>query len=397
MTRTPGREVGAARPGGEVPPADARPDEGPAPDALPGVTAPDGRPAPRRRIAGIDAARGIAVIGMLVVNARFVATGDDVGVVWQIAHGRASLLFVLLAGVGVSFLAHQSRGLSRPGWMTLVWRAVILLPAGLLLDLLGHGAEVILPTYAALFVLAIGLVLLPDRWLAGVAAGVTLLGPVVLLRLHDLRGEAYERDGVSLGRAPVEVLEQLTVFGAYPLVTWTAPFVVGMLIGRLDLRARGVHLRLLLGGAAVAVLAVVVSRLLTRTLGEPTSTAGLDHLVMTTAHSQMPLWLVSGSAAAVAVLGGSLLVADVAGRLMWPLVATGQLALTVYVGHLVVLHFAPEREPVDIGGVAVPLGLLLCVGAVLLASVWRAALAFGPLEAAVRPPWAWAATLDRRG
>ncbi len=51
----------------------------------------------------------------------------------------------------------------------------------------------------------------------------------------------------------------------------------------------------------------------------------------------MPLWMLGSIGSSCAVLGGMLLLADWLPRATWPLAATGQLALTVYVGHLLLL------------------------------------------------------------
>jgi hypothetical protein len=79
-----------------------------------------------------------------------------------------------------------------------------------------------------------------------------------------------------------------------------------------------------------------------------------------------------------------LMAADALGRLVWPLVAAGQLALTIYVSHILAFHWfgAALRSP-EVGG---PLGAALAF-AVLVASLRRSLLPRGPLEAvlALRP------------
>jgi hypothetical protein len=104
-------------------------------------------------------------------------------------------------------------------------------------------------------------------------------------------------------------------------------------------------------------------------------------------HSQMPLWLLGSIGSACAVLGGMLLLADRLPRATWPLAATGQLALTVYVGHLLLLAAHPvlvEREAVPAASFSVAAFMLLAAAACTL---WRAVLPRGPLEAALAAPW----------
>lgn len=55
----------------------------------------------QRRITGIDAARGIALVGMLAIHVMPQFNDDfEPTLVWQVASGTSAALFALLAGVG---------------------------------------------------------------------------------------------------------------------------------------------------------------------------------------------------------------------------------------------------------------------------------------------------------
>ena len=61
---------------------------------------------------------------------------------YALPRGRAAILFVVLAGMGVSLLVGgRSSGYRRFVWTRLAFRAAILLPAGLALQLLDHDAS----------------------------------------------------------------------------------------------------------------------------------------------------------------------------------------------------------------------------------------------------------------
>jgi uncharacterized membrane protein YeiB len=101
----------------------------------------------------------------------------------------------------------------------------------------------------------------------------------------------------------------------------------------------------------------------------------------------MPLWMLGSIGSACAVLGGMLLLAERLPRVTWPLVATGQVALTVYVGHLLLLDTFPEllkRGTVPEAALSVGVFMLLAVAA---STLWRAVLPRGPLEATLAAPW----------
>jgi uncharacterized membrane protein len=75
------------------------------------------------RIPGIDLARGLAIIGMLAVHVGPTHLDGFAGRLYALPHGRASILFVLVARVGVSLLA-ASRTSTAPqgaGWPGTRW------------------------------------------------------------------------------------------------------------------------------------------------------------------------------------------------------------------------------------------------------------------------------------
>ena len=338
------------------------------------------------RLAGIDVARASAIVGMLAVHVGPTAQGDLSGRLYALPHGRASLLFFVLAGVGVALLGRSQRTPTRATWVALAWRAAVLLPAGLALQALEHGAYVVLPEYALLFLVAIVLLGLSDRWLLGLAALGTLAGPVVHLLGQMHEPATYARAGLTIDESAGQILHGLVLSGPYPLVTWAVPFVVGLWLGRRDLTARSTRHWLIAVGAATSAGAWAVSSVLVLILGDPVPPAGWDQLIARSAHSQMPLWLVGGTGWALFALGVCLEIAERAGRFVWPLAALGQLALTVYVGHLVALHLAPDLLTADTVGQAAAIVALMTAAAVALSTGWRSFAARGPLEVMLRPP-----------
>ena len=348
---------------------------------------------PHRRLRGLDAARAIAVLGMVMVHFGPTPAPDtDLGNLYGVSHGRASVLFVLLAGVGAAlFVGDRSRG--RPtlarGWLVL--RGALLLPLGLWLQELDHGALVILQYYAVYFLFAALVLTLPDRWLLAGGAALLVGGPLVYLWGKMLAPELFTRaEPASLDEPVSKMADDLLLTGAYPLVVWAAPLLVGMWIGRRNLASLLVRWSLLVLGLAVAVAAPLATDRLAVTFSETfqePGVSGFADLLTDEPHSQMPLWMLGSIGSACAVLGGMLLLADRLPRLTWPLAATGQLALTVYVGHLLLLDAFPEllrSETVLAASLTVGAFMLLAAAGCTL---WRAVLPRGPLEAALAAPW----------
>lgn len=344
-----------------------------------GLAARAATPAPRIR--GVDVARAVAIVGMVAVHIGPTDVAGIAGQAYALPHGRSVLLFVLLAGAGVSLLERgRSAGLTP---VRLVWRAVVLLPAGLALQELDHSVAVILQDYALVFVVALALRPLSDRWLLVVAGAVFVLGPVTHVSLEHAYPDVVTGYTVGLSDPPGEILRGLVVTGPYPLITYLAPFALGMWIGRRDLTQPRVVRWLFLAGAAVAVGILWLGTRLHDAVAE----SGWWALALDPEpHSQSLVWLASSTGAAAAVLAACVAAAALVPRAITPLVALGQLALSVYVGHLLVIAAFVEAVRVDdVAGAALRL-LVFTVVAALLAWGWRAAFRRGPLELALHAP-----------
>ncbi|MGC5614975.1 DUF418 domain-containing protein [Georgenia sp. Z1491] len=338
------------------------------------------------RIVALDVARTVAIVGMVAVNVGPTGVPGWAGSVYNLPHGRASVLFVLLAGVGLSMLTRRVRGPRgreyRPRtWLVVAWRAALVLVIGLVLQLLDHGSDVILVTYAVLFAVG-GLVMAASDRVLLVAAGLAVVaGPLLWMWL----GTGDVSPAPDLLMTPVEAARSAVLTGPYPVVTWLAPFLFGMWLGRRDLGDRPTQWRLAAWGLGITVGAAVVSALGAAAFYDPDGEPFPGLLVTSAAHGQMPLWLVGSAASAVAVVGVALLLGDELAR-PWarPLVATGQLALTIYVGHLLVLAALRPLPHTLTQGYA--LSALIVVGAVAGATAWRIGIGRGPLESLLRPP-----------
>jgi uncharacterized membrane protein YeiB len=330
------------------------------------------------RVLALDVARAVALLGMVVVNVGPRDGDGPVAWVFRLAHGRASLLFVLLAGVGVGMLLASDRPRSTA---SLLVRGVLLLVGGLALQLLDHDVSVILPTYAALFGVAALVTRLPSGIVLGAALGATVLGPVVWT-LAQTTGE-FELVGPTLTDGPVQVLVAVVLTGPYPLVTWMAPFLLGIWLGRQDLGDPRLQRRLLVGGAAIATAAIAISAAVR--VADVADRTSAVRLLSTVAHSQTPLWLLAGTGSAVAMLAVVLLVVPRLGRLARPAAALGRLSLTAYVAHLLVIALLVRPGPPT-----AEQGLAIAVAFTLLALAgawwWRRRLGSGPLERLLRAP-----------
>lgn len=337
------------------------------------------------RVTGLDAARALAIFGMVIVNVG--APADLQGLenlVVSVTQGRAAILFIVLAGIGFTFLARSTTSRGAALWPSVLWRTGLLLTLGLGLQLLPVGVNVILTLYGGLFLMALITVKWSNTWLL-IGATVSLVaGPLVYLLLSTTTD--LSTDPAQWGQNPVEIGASVMFTGPYPLIVWAAPFMFGMWLGRLDLRARTTQLRLIAYGAIVAGSGTLISRGLIWILGEPDrGVLGLDHLILSSGHSEMPLWLISAAGSSALIIGLMLILIPKLGALSRPLTATGQLALTCYSLHLVAIAVFVRPEASD-PNQSVLVSLSIIAVLVVFSTAWRAVAARGPLESLLRLP-----------
>ncbi len=223
---------------------------------------------PAPRLVGLDLARLVALLGMVV--AHLLAGVVDGQVTWthQLVAGRSSGLFALLAGVAIVLLARTREPVHGAAWRAeqaaSAARAAGLGVLGLLLGgLVDTGMSVILAYYAVLFVLATPFLALRTHWIAVWAGVVLVVGPPLsqVVRSVAPRDAASDPTLLSL-LSPLRLLEELLLTGSFPALTWLPFVLAGMVVGRLDLRSEVVTRRLTAAGAALVLLAWAASDLL---------------------------------------------------------------------------------------------------------------------------------------
>jgi hypothetical protein len=297
-------------------------------------------------------------------------------------------------------------------------RALLVALIGLVLGELETGLAIILTYYGVLFLLGIPFVRLRARTLFLLAAAWVVVAPVVsqVVRPHLAPRSGPSPDFAQL-QDPGHLLAELLLTGYYPCLTWLSYLLLGMAIARCDLRSRSVHVGLVAGGLAGAVLAFVVSRsfteqswVLRRLAPEAgrygdvstadafvnaigggmhgTTPAGGSWawLLVVAPHSGTPFDLLQTGASAALVIGLCLLAVGAlpaAGRRTVAIVfGAGTMTLSLYSLHVVMRTeqvWPPEEPPPSLATVfGWHVLVLMSIGAVFVALRRR-----GPLEAAV--------------
>ncbi len=346
------------------------------------------------RLEGYDLARAFAILLMVLVNFQFYLLAPLRGrseiiprFLSHLPEGRASTLFVVLAGVGIARMSTRARETHDPDAYravrrSLLIRSLVLLVAGYSLRLVWRID--ILHFYAAYLLLAATLFLRRGvRTLLAVAVLVTLAAVVLAVLVPVRHGTPHA------SFSPAGLALDLVIDGFHPILPWFAFLLFGMVLGRLDLRDRARRRIVLSRALAVAVAAETLSIALSAVT--PYFPAGVvAHAnLFGTGWTPAPLHVVSASATATAMIALAHAIVARAGShlVVRSLVATGQVSLSAYVFHAAVgigpftlLH---RKQTLALGAVILwwaAFSVLL----VIIAATYRTRFRRGPLEALMR-------------
>ncbi|MFJ4860516.1 DUF418 domain-containing protein [Streptomyces sp. NPDC088748] len=335
------------------------------------------------RLAGVDAVRGLAVLGMFAVHVGPGPEREGAGYLLVAADGRAPALFTLLAGFSLVLAQRGQDPARRPEgwarrWRPLLIRCAVLAVLGLGLASLWPGILVILAFFAVYFLAAEPFTRLSTPVLTAVAGVSVVAGPLLSFLLGPVFG--YEASGRGLVPEAADltswpglgaVLLELLLTGAYPLATYFPYVLAGMALARLcDVRVGTVALRMALWGTAAALAGYGSAWLASHVFGarqrllesiavhHPQAMAAADPvrevlqgqygavpstswdwLLVADPYSQTPLETLGNAGVGCAVIGLCALAArhGVGARLLRPLTLLGAMALSAYVVHALVL------------------------------------------------------------
>ncbi|HTH48153.1 MAG TPA: DUF418 domain-containing protein [Candidatus Limnocylindria bacterium] len=350
-------------------------------------------------------ARALAILGMMVVHFMLVMTDGMPPERWSdfllgLLDGRATATFVILAGMGVTFMSRKANGqtgTSDRKTMTAIMRrrGLLLMALGFLNLTLWEGD--ILRVYGVSLLIVPWLIWRSSRTVLLAALGSVLIFGVLFFVMDY--GRNWDWNTMTYhGLWTVSGLwRNLFYDGFRSVFPWTGLLLFGAWLGRLDWSTAGVPRRAVLWGAILLVSSTAVSRFLLHWFGahpqpgfDPEETAacfGLQSM------PPLPLFLLNATGFALGLIGASTLVATRWNDrwLVKSLSATGRLAFTWYVAHILV----------GLGGVimlgwtrvshlqALFTALTFFSIAVVASLGWRSHFANGPMEFILRRVGQW--------
>ena len=354
----------------------------------------------RDRIVGYDLARAIALLGMIVVNYKIVMGAEESGPLWLtglvgLLDGRAAATFIVLAGIGISLLSGDARRDNSKEAMvpirkSLLKRALFLFVVGILYTSVWPAD--ILHFYGIYIAAAAFLLTSSIRKLSI----LSFLLVICFVPMFFVFGYEQEWNWKTLDYAgfwtPMGMIRNLFYNGFHPVIPWFAFLLIGMIIGRFDMNVSVVRRRIFWTAALLALTAEGISWLVIDSLSTGMSIADLEAVEAifgTDPMPPMPLYILAGAGIASVIIVASVSIGFRYGSSRWmrPLVVTGQLALTLYVAHVIIgmgtLEAIDRLENQTLWFSLVASGVFF-TASVLFAYAWRRRFKRGPIEMLMR-------------
>ena len=337
---------------------------------------------------------------MVFVNFKVVMNAGQTGSSWLshsigLLEGRAAATFVVLAGAGLSLMSQKGRveadraRLSQDR-QTLLKRALFLFIVGLLYIPIWPAD--ILHFYGIYIAVGAFLLATSTRRLWAYSGALILLFAVLLFTLDYELGWDWNTLEYPGFWTPSGMLRHLFYNGFHPVIPWVAFLFVGQALARLDLTNPSTRRRIFAVGITVALSAEATSWSLIHLLSSgvnPSDQEAILAIFGTKPMPPMPLYMLAGAGTACAIISASVALGERYQHAPWlrPFVATGQLALTLYVAHVVIgmgtLEAIGRLENQTLP-FTVFAASLFSIGAMVFAYQWRKRFKRGPVEAIMR-------------
>ena len=340
------------------------------------------------RLIGLDIARYLAFVGMVLVNfdiAMSYGVQSNEGFFKEFIgqlQGRASATFIVLAGIGLGLSSFKKESQTVN---TIVKRSIFLLILGLLNMTIFEGD--ILHYYAFYFLFGIFLLPFSNRVLISVI-GILNLGffGMVLFINYEL-GWNFEELTYSGFWTIDGFIRNLFFNGFHPVFPWLGFFLLGILLSRALLKKKQVQIKMIKWGLVAIIFAEIMSFMFSGYLIPADSE--LQFLVMTNSMPPMPLYFIAASGSAFLIIGLCLLVSEKFRESnIYSLIApAGTQTLTLYILHIIVglgfidaLGFAGSQTSSQ----AFVFAITFCILGTIFAFIWSKWFRRGMFESLMR-------------
>ncbi len=350
----------------------------------------------KQRVTGFDLARALAIFGMVIVNFKIAMTAETGNMLLmnfaEAFEGRASALFVILAGIGVTFLTNKARessdgALVLKNRLSLIKRGLLLIAIGLVFTPIWEAD--ILHFYGFYFLIAAAILTANDKSLLFISAIIMLIFPTLMLFLNYEQNWNWSTLTYENLWSFDGMIRHIVFNGFHPVFPWAAFLIFGVWLGRQDL-SQSLIRKKLLAGSLITLLVTECSFYLIRiTIADGSvlevTSEDVTFLFSTSIIPPLPQYIISAGSSAVVVLVVCLYFSERFSESninKW-LYQTGQLSLTLYVAHVIIgmgiLESIGRLENQTIN-FSLLSALVFCVCGIVFSVVWLKFFKAGPLE-----------------
>lgn len=348
-----------------------------------------------RRIIGIDVARALAVIGMIIVNFKIVFGGE--GSNWvktfaRIFEGKAAATFVVLAGVGLALITKNAIHTNNIDKLKTAKKRI--LKRALFLFLIGISYITIWPAdilhFYGIYILVVILLLkCSGSFILLAGSMLILVHPLLMMIWNYETGWNFDTLNYQGFWTIKGFVRNLFYNGFHPVIPWASFMVFGYWLGKQDLQNVKYVKRLLvysiLGFITIQLISLILISLFSD--GSQQMTIELTEILGTSPMPPLPIYMFNGIAIAFTTISACILIGGKYenNKIIDALNKTGQLALTFYVAHVVIgMGIVDAINPDKLGQYSVEFSVgyaivfsLLCI---LFAIIWLRYKKSGPLE-----------------
>lgn len=351
------------------------------------------------RIVGIDVARALAIMGMIIVNFK-IAFGDKGNEIYKlfasIFEGKAAATFVVLAGVGIAFMSNnvvksKDKIKLKNTQIRIAKRAIFLFAIGLLYTPIWIAD--ILHFYGIYMLITLLLISSSRKLIFNLGLLLILVYPLLMLIFNYDTGWNFETFVYADFWSVSGFFRNLFYNGFHPVIPWTAFMLLGLWFGKQDLFNEKFIKKSILVSISLFIIMLLISKVLIIVLaeGNQANLLELKQVLGTSPMPPLPIYMISGSSIAIFVISMSILIARKYQNnfIIVALTKTGQLALTFYVAHVIIgMGIVEFINPEKMGKYSIEFSIIyalifsmLCI---LFAVIWTKHKKNGPLEWVMR-------------
>ena len=351
------------------------------------------------RIIGIDVARALAVIGMIIVNFKIAFGGNGSGLTKSFAEifeGKAAATFVVLAGIGIAFMTNSAIRTNDKSKLNTVRQRI--LKRALFLFIVGTSYIVIWPAdilhFYGIYMLLVLLFLTSKPKLILMFTALLIISyPILMLFMNYDNGWNFKSFEYSDFWTLNGFIRNLFYNGFHPVIPWSSFMLFGFWFGKQNLNSE----KFLFKSFLVSIISFIVIQVFSffsitiLAEGNPQAVKELTEILGTSPMPPLPIYMLGGISIAIAIISACILIAKrfPKNKTINALNKTGQLALTFYVAHVVIgMGIVDAINPSKMGNYSIEFSViyalvfsLICIA---FASFWLKYKNSGPLEWVIR-------------